>query len=222
MRTAVSAISLASALLAAVPAQAWSVSGEAAVVTDYRWRGVSLSGEEPALQGTLRADHAAGLYADVFASTVEGGDGDREAEVDYTLGWAATRFGLDFDASVSAWTYPDTPDANYAQANFWVGRAFGPVSLSLGVEYAPAQDALGDVSDRYVAAAADWTPAGAPEWTFSAQVGRDRGAWAPEGRTDWLVGARRAFGAVAVGLAWTGADGEDVGDTLVASLSRSF
>jgi uncharacterized protein (TIGR02001 family) len=46
------------------------VSGNASVVSDYRYRGVSLSDERPALQGSLAYDDPSGWYAGVFASSV--------------------------------------------------------------------------------------------------------------------------------------------------------
>jgi uncharacterized protein (TIGR02001 family) len=47
------------------------VSGQIALVSDYRWRGVSLTDEAPALQGSLSYDHASGLFAGLFGSNVE-------------------------------------------------------------------------------------------------------------------------------------------------------
>lgn len=56
-------------LLLAIEARA-QVTGSVAVVSDYRFRGVSLSDENPALQLGVAYDHASGLYAGAFASTV--------------------------------------------------------------------------------------------------------------------------------------------------------
>src|SRR3546814_8220482 len=47
-----------------------SLSGEVAVVSDYRFRGLSLSDEEIALQPTLTLSHESGLYAGVWGSTM--------------------------------------------------------------------------------------------------------------------------------------------------------
>lgn len=46
------------------------VSGSVAVVSDYRFRGVSLSDNRPALQLGIAYDHADGWYAGAFASSV--------------------------------------------------------------------------------------------------------------------------------------------------------
>ena len=57
-------------LLDAVTAAA-QFTGTVAAVSDYRFRGVSLSQEKPAAQLTVTYDAPAGGYAGVFASTVE-------------------------------------------------------------------------------------------------------------------------------------------------------
>jgi len=46
-------------------------SGSVSVVSDYRYRGVSLSGNDPAVQGALNYDDPSGLYAGTFLSNVQ-------------------------------------------------------------------------------------------------------------------------------------------------------
>src|SRR3546814_18335337 len=61
---------------AAVPAFAQddnsgiTITGSAAVVSDYRFRGVSQTGEEAALQGSIGVSHSSGLYAGVWGSSI--------------------------------------------------------------------------------------------------------------------------------------------------------
>ncbi len=47
-----------------------SLSGEVAVVSDYRFRGISLSDEEIALQPSLTLSHESGFYSGVWGSTM--------------------------------------------------------------------------------------------------------------------------------------------------------
>ena len=47
------------------------VSGTVAAVSDYRFRGVSLSRENPAIQASVGFDTPSGWYAGVFGSTIE-------------------------------------------------------------------------------------------------------------------------------------------------------
>jgi len=58
------------ALMRGLPASA-QLSGSAAIVSDYRFRGESLSDGKPAAQVAIAYDHPGGLYAGIFASTVQ-------------------------------------------------------------------------------------------------------------------------------------------------------
>ena len=69
----------ASSLLAAVPAaaqeeppKAVTVSGSVALVSDYRFRGVSQTDKEAALQGGVTVTHESGVYAGAWASNLSG------------------------------------------------------------------------------------------------------------------------------------------------------
>jgi hypothetical protein len=68
-------------VLTAVEAAA-QVSGSVTLMSDNRFRGISLSDRRPALQGEIAYDHASGLYAGAVASTVriEGADSSLSAE----------------------------------------------------------------------------------------------------------------------------------------------
>ena len=83
MRTSVSALSAAILLalgLGATPAFAdetdppsdFTFSGYVQGVSDYRFRGYSLSGGDPALQGTINLNHSSGFYAGAWASSLDG------------------------------------------------------------------------------------------------------------------------------------------------------
>ncbi len=61
---------LLAACVSVAPAAAqWS--GSVAVVSDYRFRGETLSDEKPAVQAALAYDHVSGWYGGVFGSTVD-------------------------------------------------------------------------------------------------------------------------------------------------------
>ena len=82
----------------------WKLSGEIGVVSDYQYRGYSLSGGDWALQGGLTVNAPSGFYATVWSSMIEeygiGADGDgAKAEVDVSLGRAFSAGGIDWDAS---------------------------------------------------------------------------------------------------------------------------
>lgn len=205
------------ALLFTCPAVAadepgWTLEGSAGVVSDYRYRGYSLSGGDPALQGGATVSHASGFYGDVWVSTIEtygtdaDGGGGSEAEVSTALGWAGEWLGLDVDAAVASYAYPGGIDVDYQEIPVQIGRDFGGLTLTAGFAYAPAQAALGDDDNRYL-----WTGAaltGDGPLTFNAAVGFEEGAFAPDGKTDWSVGVSAPFGPSTVALTWTDSDQE--------------
>jgi len=100
-----------------------SVSGSVSVVSDYRWRGYSLSDGRPAAQATLAYDHPSGAYAGLFVSSVRLG-AERETGIQ-GLGYAGysarLASGVSWDAGVS---YSDfSRPSNYAYAEYHVGLA---------------------------------------------------------------------------------------------------
>lgn len=234
-------IPLLAALAAAVPAQCLAREGEGAappepavtlafevgLVSDYRYRGVSLSDEGPALQASATISHASGVYGDVTVSTIDeygfGPDGDgAELEVSLTGGWAGSAGGFDLDLALAAYVYPDGTDVNYVEIPLSVSRSWDAWTASVGVEYAPAQEALGDEDNTYVWLGGDWARDDS-DWAFTAWIGREDGAWAPEGKTDWGLGVRRAVGGrVTFGLTWTDADVSWADAALVGEVRATF
>ena len=191
----------------------WSLTGTAGVVSDYRYRGYSLSDEQPAVQGGLTAGHASGFYGDVFVSTIDeygvGLDGDgAEVEVTATLGWAGQVEGFEIDVAAAAYRYPDGDDVNYVEFPLQIGRTDEAVGWAVGVAFAPAQTALGDEDNRYGWMSLTYAPSSWPV-TFTSGVGYEDGAFAPDGKTDWSIGVARELGRLSLGLSWIDSDADN-------------
>lgn len=213
------------------PATAWageaaklSLDGELGVVSDYRFRGLSLSDGKPAVQGGLTASLPNGLYASAWASTIdEYGERDdgrgATVEVDYTLGWAFEVAGMSVDAAVARYTYPGGQDVDFFELPVSMSRDWADWSGTLGLAYAPAQKALGHDDNSYVFARLAWAK---PSSSFgvAVQVGRESGAFAPGGKWDWSAGVTRQFGKIELGLSLVDSDA-DAG-ALVASVTAGF
>src|SRR6187399_2249156 len=97
IRGLLAATALTGCVLAATPAFAdetaapsdITISGNVQAVTDYRFRGISLSAGDFALQGSINVNHSSGLYVGTWASSLEQDPADTygNAEVDVYAGW---------------------------------------------------------------------------------------------------------------------------------------
>jgi len=196
------------ALLAALPARAQDVSkpvtlsGFAEFVSDYRFRGVSRSDLGPAGQGSLRLDSAPGFYAATFVSSVAPrANGGADAEVDLYGGWSGEVRGWKPDAGVYGYIFPGGRGRDFYEVYADVSRDLGPLSGTVGVNYAPAQGAGRDNTYVYgsLSAGVPRTPV-----TLKAGVGYEDGALGNR-KLDWNLGASVRHGRLSAGLSYVDA-----------------
>jgi len=111
------------------------VSGSVSVVSNYRYRGVSLSQNDPAAQGALVYDDPRGFYAGAFASTIRIYEPtSNEVQGIFFAGYAGTTsFGATFEAGAvySGFTGP----TSYAYPELVVGVTYDTISARL--HYSP-------------------------------------------------------------------------------------
>ena len=140
-RTIVAACALACACVAHA-----QVSGSVGVVSDYRYRGYSLSDGDPALQASIAYDADNGLYGGLFASSVRDA-GDAGVQFVPYVGFARRdAHGRSWDVG-ARWSHFTTDDAwNYAEVHAGVTLR----RVALRVHYAP--DYFGQVSNLYAEA----------------------------------------------------------------------
>lgn len=213
------------------------ISGNASIVSDYRFRGLSLSGGDPAIQGGIDISTAPGFYVGTWGSSIDGGALYGEMELDIYGGWSGeVSPGIGVDVGVIAYLYPanDIGPADYGEVYGSVSPTIGPVGVTLGVAYAWEQESLGDDDNLYLysdlSVGVPTTPL-----TLSAHLGYTDGALGPDflsGGTDdsgfdYSVGVSATLlGSLEVGVAYVGVDGLSVDgfsdDTVVATLGVSF
>ena len=108
--TLLSLSALGAAPLAAQAADAHTFSFNVGAVTDYRYRGISQSRLDPALQGGIDYSHASGFYIGTWASTIkwiEDAGGGADVELDLYGGYKGSIVeGLGFDVGVLRYQYP--------------------------------------------------------------------------------------------------------------------
>jgi len=141
MRVAFACVSLLALTVGAGHAQAQvtpEVAFNAAVTSDYVFRGFSQTDTGPAVQGGV--DLTAGVfYAGAWASQVDFGD-DTDAELDIYGGVAVSSGGFDFNVGVIAYHYISAPNgADYDNVEFKaeVSRGFGPLTAGAAIYYSP-------------------------------------------------------------------------------------
>lgn len=242
IRSLLAATFLAGTALFAAPATAQddtsgiSVSANATIASEYRFRGVDLSGGDVAIQGGIDVAHDSGFYVGTWGSSIDEdtvGFGHTELDV---YGGYSTEISetLSFDVGVIAYLYPNAGPGDFDYIEFYssVGFGLGPADLSVGVAYAPEQDSLGGTDNVYVYADAGVGIPNTPV-SLTGHVGYTDGfltftddskAW------DYSAGLSVALGEnISVGGAYVGAEGdyapgdyEFTDDAFVFTLGAAF
>jgi uncharacterized protein (TIGR02001 family) len=194
-------------------------------VSDYRFRGISLSDKDPAFQPSITLSHESGLYGSIWASTVAENDGS-DIEVDYIIGFAPSFGGFDFDVNATYYAYPGAKDLNYWEFIGSVSHAVGPATVGFTFAYAPKQENYGDKRGLYYAINGE-LPLGGEEspFTLTGSFGIEDNAFYDKKR-DWSVGIAADVEGFNVGLAYVDTSrtgGDPLGKRgLVFSLSKAF
>ncbi len=247
VRSLVAATLIAGSALAATPAFAEetdppsdiTVTGNVALVTDYRFRGLSLSGGDFAVQGSIQVNHSSGLYAGTWASSLEQDPLDiyGSTEVDIYAGWTGKiSSGLTADVGLLYYVYPagSFGDGNVFEPYASLTAAIGPASAKFGINYAWKQDSLGGDDNVYLYT--DWSLA-IPDTpvTVTAHAGYTDGALSPKlltlagtgGGWDYSLSASATlYKGLSIGVSYIGVDGRSINgfsnDTVVGTLKYSF
>jgi len=224
---AISGILAITPQVAAEDGAAFSLSANAALVSDYRFRGISLSDKDIALQGGFDISHESGFYVGTWGSSIESYAGPTgnasELELDIYGGYATTFGELDFDIGILAYTYPGSEGTTYWEPYASIGGAMGDVAWTLGATYAPEQDSIGGSDNLYVYLNTGVALA-ETGITLSGGIGYETGAFGDDAwgknKWDWSLGGEYAFESFAIGVAYIDTNVADAG--VVVSLSSSF
>lgn len=126
----------------------WEVDAALAVVSDYRFRGYSLSDGDPAIQPELTINHASGIYAGFWGSTLAD-NGGADIETDLAVGYATTLGPVDADVSVNWYHYPDRQEFDFVEFTTLLSAPLGPATIGFELSYAPPQRGIGNASLHY-------------------------------------------------------------------------
>lgn len=235
-KTRLLCLAILAAASAAAPAAAaeigngLSITGGATIVSDYRFRGVSLSDEDPAVQGSVGFSHESGFYGGLWGSSLDDTPVYGHTELNLYGGWSGEiASGTGLDVGATYYFYPNG-DSAFGNSDFLepyvkLSHAIGPVEATVGAAYAFSQSAIGDDDNIYVftdlSAAIPNTPL-----TLKGHVGYSDGSLAPTGSYwDWLIGIDAAVGPATIGIAYVDTDlgnARAVDAGVVFSLGISF
>jgi uncharacterized protein (TIGR02001 family) len=161
IKTCVLGAALATAL--ALPAQAQNkleLSATATLTTDYVFRGISQTSNDPAIQGSFDATYGI-FYAGIWASNVDFGPGVTPAgvvktiadlEIDYYAGITPTWKGIAFDIGALYYTYPSACDSciggelDYFELKTGASYTFNQ-KLTVGITNYWSPEFFGEVGD---------------------------------------------------------------------------
>jgi len=218
--------------LCSSPVQAENKTGpdvafNAAVASDYVFRGVSQTESDPAVSAGV--DVTQGLfYAGAWAGNVAfAGDADTDAEIDLYAGVRPEFAGFNWDFGVVSYFYanqPDGADYDYVELKAATSRAVGPATLGAVLYYSP--DFFGASEDEATYAEINAAISPADRWTLSAALGRQ---WVSSDfdYTTWNLGAAyQLTDNLALDLRYFDTDEHDFGDAYdsraVVSLKAFF
>jgi len=237
MKNIITTTVLLAALASAAPALSqeaetkdFTLNGNVAMVTDYRFRGVSLSDKGFAVQGGLGVSHKSGVYAGFWASSLSGWGtfGGPNLELDLFGGIVVPVGNGSLDVGLTWYMFPGGAKiTDFAEPYIKLSGDAGPVSLLAGIAYAPSQESLGNwfatptsvIGDKednlYVWGDAAYAIKDTP-LTLKAHIGYSDGnpglgpngtSVAPTGSYfDWSLGATVDVGPVTLGVSYVDTD----------------
>ena len=221
-------LSLATALLAtgilAAEISEVGVSANMAMTSNYVWRGMSQTGNSPAIQGGVDLDYQ-GVYVGVWGSNINFGDTKASLEADVYVGYANEIANFSYDVGYVQYIYPNATDEyNFGEAYAKLGYDFEVVSVGAAYYLGVDTNDAADVAD-------DWEPENAWEVSASAPLPMEFSVDATYGDYDtsgsyYLVGLNKSFGKFDFTLAYTANDGngdsDSEQDNFVATMATSF
>ena len=242
MRKSVLTAAVAAALLATSPLVSAQVAGNMSLVSDYRFRGLTQTFEEPALQGGFDYAHASGLYLGNWNSSISDNFfAGAPLEMDFYGGYKGAFGDFGYDVGGLYYYYPgsDAPALGGTIDNFEIYVGLSWKFLSLKYFYA-LTDFFGvpdSEGSDYFDLTGTWDMG--TGWGLVGHIGHQRVEGASDADyTDYKIGITKDVGGWVFGAAFIDTDADsalytftntangttkNVGDsTVVLSVSKTF
>lgn len=198
---ATGALMAVSCLGAAHADEASPISANIALTTNYMFRGVTQTENNPAIQGGFDYAHESGLYAGIWASNVDF-DTEGSIEVDYYVGFSGEVSSLGYDVSYVYYDYPSDEEFDYGELIGSVSYDFVAAAVSGTIAYT---DELGEDADSaiYYQAGVE-VPVGA--FTIAAAYGYWDLKDNADSYNDWSIGVSTEYMGLGLDLTYTDTD----------------
>jgi uncharacterized protein (TIGR02001 family) len=242
MRKSIAALAVAAALavpvLAGAQAPAASpIAGNLSLVSDYRFRGITQTFEEPALQGGFDYAHASGFYAGNWNSSIaDSFFGGSPLEMDFYAGYKPTFGDITLDLGILYYYYPGSNDPVLGEIDnteLYIGAAWKWLSLKYFHAVSDFFSAPDTKNSNYLDLTASY--AFGAGWGLVGHIGHQKiKNNSAADYTDYKLGVTKDLGGWVLGAAYVDNDAEgtitsgggktmDIGDsTLVFSVSKTF
>jgi uncharacterized protein (TIGR02001 family) len=207
--------------------------GNVALVSDYRWRGVSLSNTNAAIQGGMTATTAPGFFVSMWGSSIATYGGSN-TEIDVYGGWTGTFGPVTPTVGIYGYLYPGGTNVNFYELYGSLGFTLGPVGFTTGVNYAPSQSNLVGGDNWYLYLAPSIGIPGFPV-TVKGSIGYESGSISEGNGTganvvDWMLGIDVKYKMLTLGVQYIGNgcscngsfNKSNLKDTALVSLTASF
>lgn len=192
------------------------------LASDYVFRGISNTDEDPTIQGSLDYEHDSGFYGGIWASNVKFRENagvpaantvdEASIEIDYYAGFASEfEAGISWDVGALYYSYPGAEsslDYDYWEAMGALGYAFEDAALApeIGIEVYHSPEYFGKTGDAtYVAVMLGLSlPA---DFSLGFSVGKQKfHDDSTLDYSDWKVGIGKSLGGFDLELAYTDTD----------------
>ena len=241
------ALTCVSTFAADPPKSDWTITGNAGLFSDYRFRGISQTNEKPAFQGGIDISHASGFYVGNWNSNVDSAFfNGANIEMDFYRGYKLPLGDFTFDVGALYYHYPGSGAGGTFKIDnteLYVSAGYGPVS----VKYSHAISDFFGVNDSKNS----WYLEGNGSYEISsgfsiighlgyqklkgnARVIEIGGTSPNDSITDWKIGVTYDLSGFLLGAAYVGTNRDLTGgtaalsnknisnDTVVLSVSKSF
>jgi len=200
---------------------AFSFSANATLASDYRFRGISLSDKDIALQGGFDIASKSGFYVGAWGSSIEQFAGS-ELELDVYGGYTTNLNNLNFDIGILAYTYPGSDNTTYWEAYSSVAGSLSELGWTIGGAYAFDQSNIGNNDNLYLYLDTS-TPLGNSKLTFTTHLGYEDGAFGDD-KFDWSAGLSYDLDKFTLGISYidTNTNTREGKAGVIASISSAF